>query len=243
MYEKAGPYIAIGIIVLWCYIFLANAYIYHRIHAGNLSYPDTEHTYTVRGPGFEKTYVALGDSLTAGIGVGSYTESFPHRLAQQLSKEHGVKLEVMATPGLRSGGLISDYLRTAVAARPDIVTILIGTNDIHGRVSAQDFETNYRTILEELRKTDADIYAISIPYIGSRTLIFPPMNLYFDWKTRQFNGIVRHLATEYKVTYIDIAEPTKRELKSDAFYSADSFHPNAIGYARWAEILYANISH
>lgn len=243
MFLKAGPYIAVGIIAAWCYIFLANAYIYHRIHAGNLSYPDTEHTYTLRGPGPEKTYVALGDSLTAGIGVASYTESFPHRLAEQLASTQRVRLEVMATPGLRSGGLLSEYVTTAIAAKPDIITVLIGTNDIHGRVSARDFEANYRVILEKLGTTDAKIYTVSIPYIGSRTLIFPPMNFYFDWKTRQFNGIIERLASEYKVTYIDIAEPTRRELKSDTMYSNDSFHPNATGYARWANLIYANIRH
>lgn len=242
MLIKAGPYIAVGIIALWCYIFLTNAYIYHRIHMGNLSLPDTEHTYILRGPGQQKTYVALGDSLTAGVGVTSYTESFPHQVAGLLSKQHDVELQVMAYPGLRSAGVISDYLATAIAAKPDIVTLLIGTNDIHGRISTREFETNYRTILEGLSATDADIYAVSIPYIGSRTLIFPPMNFYFDWRTRHFNTIIRRLAAEYKVTYIDIAEPTKRNFKTDTLYSADSFHPNAAGYARWAALIYADIS-
>lgn len=242
MYLKAGPYIAVGIIAFWCYIFLTNAYIYHRIHTGNLSFPDSEHTYTLTGSDPKKTYVALGDSLTAGVGVATYTESFPHRLAQLLSKQYGVELKVLATPGLRSAGIISDHLTTAVAAKPDIVTVLIGTNDIHGRITTREFEANYRTILEQLRKTDADIYAISIPYIGSRTLIFPPMNFYFDWRTRHFNNIIQRLAAEYKVTYIDIAETTKNELKPDTLYSSDSFHPNAAGYARWATLIYADIS-
>lgn len=242
MYQKAGPYIAVGIIAAWCYIFLTNAYIYHRIHTGNLSVPDTEHTYVLNGPGPQKKYVALGDSLTSGVGVHSYTESFPHRVAKLLSKEHGVELQVLAHPGLRSAGVISDYLTTTVAAKPDIVTVLIGTNDIHGRVSAREFKSNYRTILEKLRETDADVYAVSIPYIGSRTLVFPPMNFYFDWRTRHFNNIIRSLAEEYKVAYIDIAEATRQELKPDTFYSSDSFHPNALGYARWATIIYADIS-
>lgn len=242
MFQKAGPYIAVGIIALWCYIFLTNAYIYHRIHRGNLSVPTTEHTYILEGPGPRKTYVALGDSLTAGVGVTSYTESFPHGVATLLSKKYGVELQVLAYPGLRSKGVITEFLTTAVAAKPDIVTILIGTNDIHGRVSAQEFESNYRAILEGLGDTKADIYAVSIPYIGSRTLVFPPMNFYFDWRTRHFNRIIQRLAAEYKVTYIDIAEPTKRELKPDTLYSADSFHPNTVGYARWSHLIYADIS-
>ncbi len=235
-------YIPIAVITLiGAYLYGANAYIYHRIHLGNLPYPDTRHTYTIPGSGAKKIYAALGDSLTAGIGTQKYEESYPYAFAKKMSGADAINLQVFAYPGVTSQNLIDNFLLPAVASKPDIVSVLIGTNDIHNWVSAAQFEKNYRTIIEKLAETHARIYAISIPYIGSNSVYLPPLNYYFDYKTAQFNGIIKRIAGEKKITYIDIATPTQTLFKEDGpLYAADSFHPSAAGYELWANIIYAD---
>lgn len=233
------------ILVVGAYLFGANAYIYHRIHQGNLVAPDTTHHYEISGPegGAPLVYAALGDSLTAGIGADTYEQSYPYRLAQKLAVRNAINLEVFAYPGLKSDELVANYLSRAIQAKPDIVTVLIGTNDIHNWVSSAEFEKNYRTLLVALSKTNAKVYAVSIPYIGSNSLHLFPLNYYFDHEIAKFNAIVERLAAEYGATYVDIATPTKSLLKKDGpLYSRDSFHPSALGYSAWSTILYANIN-
>ena len=240
-----GVYVASAcVIVIGIYLYAANAYFYHRIHVGNLVFPDTEHSYLIPGAGGAKTYAALGDSLTAGVGAEKYTEAYPYLVGKKLTQKNTINLKVFAYPGLTSTGLISGYLDDAIKAKPDIITVLIGTNDIHNWVAAFEYEKNYRTRLDRLTKeTPGKIYAIGIPYLGSNAAFLPPFQAYFDYKTTQFNAIIKRLATEYHVTYIDIATPTQSLFKKDgAVYAADSFHPSALGYKSWADIIYAGFN-
>src|SRR3989344_3253496 len=228
------------------YLFFSYIYIYRSIGAADLAFPDTQHFYTVGNPaaGAGKIYVSLGDSLTAGVGVDDYTKSYPYLLAQLLAGKASVELKNLSWPGAKTKNVIAS-LPAALAAKPDVVTLLVGVNDIHDRkMTAAEFEQNYRTILETLtKKTEAKIYVISIPYIGARALFLPPFNYSFNYETTKFNDIIRRLAGEYKLPYIDIATPTRSLFSSDAtLYSIDSFHPSAAGYKLWSDILYADIN-
>lgn len=229
--------------VLSAYVYVAHAYIYYRIGQGNLIFPDTTHAYTIPGTTPPRVYAALGDSLTAGVGVSTYELSYPYSLARKLAQSQAYELKVFARPGITSSGLISEYLDAAIASKPDMVTILIGTNDIHNWVRADEFETRYRHILETLAtETDAEIYAISIPHIGSRFLYLPPLKWYFGYKSEEFNAIIARVSEEYGATYVDIATPTKTLLKADGeLYAADSFHPSALGYKEFSDEIYARI--
>lgn len=237
---------SVALVAALAYLFFSYIYIYRSIGAANLAFPDKAHSYTVGNPaaGAGKTYVSLGDSLTAGVGVDDYTKSYPYLFAQLLAGNASVELKNFSWPGAKTKDVIAS-LPAALAAKPDVVTLLVGVNDIHDRkMTAAEFEQNYRTILETLtKKTRATIYVISIPYIGSRALLLPPFNYYFNYETTKFNGIIRRLAGEYRVTYIDIATPTRALFKDDeSLYSVDEFHPSAAGYKLWSDILYADIN-
>ncbi len=228
------------------YLFFSYIHIYRSIGAADLAFPDKAHSYTVGNPaaGAGKIYVSLGDSLTAGVGVDDYTKSYPYLFAQLLAGNASVQLKNFGWPGAKTKDVLAS-LPAAIAAKPDVVTLLVGINDIHDRkMTAAEFEQNYRVILETLtKKTKAKIYVISIPYIGSRTLLLPPFNYYFNYETTKFNAIIRRLAGEYKLPYIDIATPTRALFKSDeSLYSVDEFHPSAAGYKLWSDILYADIN-
>ena len=234
------------LIAALAYLFFSYIHIYRSIGAANLASPDTQHFYTVGNPaaGAGKTYVSLGDSLTAGVGVDDYTKSYPYLLARSLAGTASVELKNFSWPGAKTKDVLAS-LPAALAEKPDIVTLLVGVNDIHDRkMTAAEFEQNYRVILETLtKKTKAKIYVISIPYIGARALLLPPFNYYFNYETTKFNGIIRRLAGEYKLPYIDIATPTRALFKNDeSLYSVDAFHPSAAGYKLWADILYADIN-
>ncbi len=233
------------IALIGAYLFLSHAYIYRSIGRAGLSFPqiESEYFFSAQNASQPIVYAALGDSLTAGVGVAQYTDSYPYQLAQKLSEMRALKLHTLAYPGARSSDVLLTHVQGARNAKPDIVTLLIGTNDIHGKVPLSEFEANYRAILTILTtETSARIYAISIPYIGSSSLILPPHTLYFEYRTEEFNATIKRLAQEFNVSYIDIATATQADFKKDSlFYAADSFHPSALGYALWSNLIYAGI--
>jgi lysophospholipase L1-like esterase len=243
MKKFSSKIIILSIIIIVAYLLLTHHYIYQKIKDAGLIGSDKNHMYILNGQAASSqnlTYVALGDSLTAGTGVDNYQDSFPYLVAKKISEQKGrVTLQDFSFPGYRTDDLIKNLLAPAIAANPDIITLLIGTNDIHGNYRLATFKKNYQNILEQLTtKTHAKIYVISIPYIGSNSILLPPWNYYFDQRTASFNQAIQALVKNYKVNYIDIAEPTKDLFKKNgSHYAADNFHPSAIGYKIWADII------
>jgi len=248
MKKKYLKILSIVLIVIAGYLYLAHTYIYRRIGYAHLPATDDRHTYVCEAAGASSTaeivYAALGDSLTAGVGVDQYEKSYPYLLAQHLVRDdRRVVHKNFSYPGARTQNLIDDLLEPAIAEQPDVVTVLIGTNDIHGLVSVLEFEKNYDRILEALTtRTDAQVYAVSIPRIGSDSLFWPPYNYYFDYKVVEFNAVIKKMADRHGVRFIDLDTPTAAVLKTDGpHYSVDLFHPSSVGCEWWAKLIYDNI--
>lgn len=248
MNKKYLKIILIILIIIFAYLYLAHAYIYRGLGLANLKATNDRHEYICGNNeiNYEKIiYTSLGDSLTSGVGVDKYEESYPYLLAKYLSNDSKTVINKnFSYPGARTEDLIKNLLEPTIAEQPDIITLLIGTNDIHGFVNTDDFTKNYDYILKELTtRTRAKIYLISIPNIGSKSLILPPLNYYFDYKILKYNNIIQTLAGNYNLKYIDLAMPTFEVSKNDGpYYSKDLFHPSAVGYESWAKIIYDNLN-
>lgn len=233
-------------IFLAVYLWYAHASIYWKLGDLPLYAPSDFTNYSI---GEKSTtplrYVAIGDSLTAGVGVGTYTQSYPYFIATALSHDQHKDVELIpfAIPGIRSEYVVGYFLQPVIASDPDIITLFIGINDIHGNVSALKFKERYEKILTNLtEKTDAKVYAVNLPYIGTKDLILQPYRFYFNWRTQEFNTIIKELATQYNVTYVDLYSSHAQNALDNTYYARDFFHPNALGYTLWAETIYANFS-
>ena len=138
--------------------------------------------------------------------------------------------------GNRTDQLFDRLYKDAIALEPDIISILIGINDVWHRYGGEriattneQIELNYRTILRELRaKTDAKIMILS-PYL-----------LDCDYKDAMREDlktvlpIIRKLAEEYADVYVPLDEYFEEALKTmpePRYYSADGVHPNQNGAA------------
>lgn len=232
-----------ALILLSAYMLLTHHLIYKRISWAGLKAADAKGEYTINDMGNGKIiYSAIGDSLTSGVGVANYEESYPYLLAQKISPD-GILLHDRAYPGARTSDVIKSLLEPAINDQPDVVTILIGVNDIHGLVSKKTFTENYTEIIRRLKtETKAKIYAINIPFIGTDSLLLPPYNSYFKRETIEFNKIIKRLSEENDIKYIDLFTPTERMFENPDFYASDSFHPSAKGYKLWSDIIYADYS-
>jgi lysophospholipase L1-like esterase len=245
---RRGGLIIFLLIIIALYLNRSYAHIYNKIKEVDLKSSDNSQSYLVvnnNTASSSLTYVALGDSLTAGMGVTNYEESYPYLLAQYFAgNDYRINLQSRSYQGIKTAGLIKDYLPEAINDNPDIVTLLIGVNDIHGQISQKEFRQNYETILKRLTtETKAKIYVINIPFIGANNLLLPPYNYLFNLRTRQFNKIIKELADKYSVKYIDLYTPTEDLFRDNGpHYSADFFHPSAEGYKIWADLIYADIS-
>lgn len=147
--------------------------------------------------------------------------------------------------GNRTDQLCDRLYKDAIELEPDVISILIGINDIWHRYGGEkimttdaQLELNYRTILTHLRK-----------YTKAKIMIITPYVLDYDNETRQAMRrdlltvlpIIKGLADEFADVYMPLHEifaealPTQPE---PLYYSADGVHPNDNG-ARFIGEQYA----
>ena len=182
-----------------------------------------------------------GDSITdSGRDYRNYHEmgkGYPRYAAYFIRRSHPeLELEFinLGMSGNRTSQLFDRLYRDAIAFQPDIISILIGINDLWHRHDAnkiattdEQIELNYRSILKRLKKeTNAKIVMLAPFQLDAEATAY----LRDDLKT--LLPIVRRLADEYADVYIPLDTLFEEALKtqpSPLYYSEDGVHPTVWG--------------
>ena len=182
-----------------------------------------------------------GDSITdAGRDKRNYHHmgnGYPKYAAELIAAAHPeIEFEFInfGISGNRTDQLFDRIYADGIAFQPDVISILIGINDIWHRknnifTTDAQIETNYRAILTLLReKTNAKIVMLA-PYV-----LDAASNCYLADDLKTVLPIVRKLADEFADVYIPLDEIFEEALKTQPeplYYSGDGVHPNANGAA------------
>ena len=185
--------------------------------------------------------VFQGDSITdAGRDKNDYHNlgnGYPLYAAEALKAQNpDVAFDFinLGISGNRTCQLFDRLYRDCISLEPDVVSILIGINDIWHRYGGERILTtdeqiavNYRCILERLKKETKAKIVILAPFV----LDAPDKdNLREDVKT--VLPIVRELAKKYADAYIPLDKLFDDAVKSQPsplYYSNDGVHPNKNG--------------
>jgi lysophospholipase L1-like esterase len=192
-------------------------------------------------------YLALGDSYTIGTGASSPAHSWPSIIAKRLNEQTGQEVELTnpAVNGFTTLDLIAHELEPVVALKPDLITILIGVNDLVRERTPEDYRTSLVRIYDEVGKekaTDGRVFAVSIPNWS----VVPAAREYGDPEqirhlTDAFNDVAREEAMARGFGWIDITAASISGLGSPGWISADGLHPGDRQYAAWAEVIWYSV--
>ena len=237
---------ALPIGIVFLYLYLSYAGFYNNMKGMNLQSPNDENFLTFENPDKSGSvkYVALGDSLSAGVGSDKVEETIVYQFASNLSKDYGkVNALNLALSGGTTDDVIKDQLPPTIQEKPDFVTLLIGINDIHNKFTDGQFTANYSYILNELlTKTEAKIVVINLPYLGSPKAIRFPYNWMLNGRTREFNGkisgVILEAGNNSRIRLVDLYGKTYKTFNKDPKnYAPDLFHPSGEGYLVWSKII------
>ena len=186
-------------------------------------------------------YLALGDSYTIGTGASDGSRSWPSIIARRLNAE----LTNPAVNGYTTLDLIRDELPYLERLKPDLVSILIGVNDLVQDRSSDQYKDSLARIYDAV--LDLEIppraVAISIPDWS-----YVPAAADFGGKDRVatltdvFNAVAEREARNRNFTWVDIGEASTSGIGSAGWIASDDLHPGDAQYAAWAEVIWPAVS-
>jgi len=180
------------------------------------------------------TYVALGDSLTAGLGDAGPDgrgAGWAQRLADILSVRTAVRCRLtnLAVDRATVSEVLSKQLPVAVAAQPDLLSVTVGMNDIRARgFDELSFKSGLGQLLEALAATEAKVLTSTLPDLTRIMSLSPEMTEIARERTRQASDIIREQAESYGVVCLDVW--SLPDVADPDFYSPDRMHPNSRGH-------------
>ena len=185
------------------------------------------------------SYVVLGDSTGAGVGA-SYDEGIAVKTATELGLTHAVSMRNCAVSGARVRDVLEKQLPCAEAARPDVVLISAGANDVTHLTSIPSMRRRLRVIVARLKAANprAAIVITGAPDMGSPPRIPWILRGAASLRTKMVNRMFRKEARNLQLTFAPIADVTGPQFRRDrSLFDADRFHPNGRGYATWVVVL------
>lgn len=126
------------------------------------------------------------------------------------------------------------WQRDAVNMKPDLLSVLIGTNDVGNGIQPVDFESDYRQILDASRKANPDLRIVLMdPFI----LKCGPLKEDRAWATRRtatdkIRVVVEQLAKDYDAVHIktqDIFDAAADAVSAE-HWMWDGIHPLPQGH-------------
>ena len=149
----------------------------------------------------------------------------------------------LGIPGATAVQVLSDEVPKLNTLGPVLVTLLIGTNDIGNFVPLATFRSNVQKIIATTHAPGTQVIVIGIPDISNPALVIPPYRWYFAFQKARFNAALKGLCATGVCTFISLAPTDANFTKDGPLYSADKFHPSAMGYALWADLIYVGTDH
>lgn len=198
--------------------------------------------------------VVLGDSTTAGVGVGRAEDALPYRLARHVADRERRPVHVVSYgwAGARVADLPATQLLRALEPLrngetapflpgADIVALVIGSNDATHHTKPGRYRADLRRALEIVRESapQARIVLAGIPAFRGALKVIEPLVSLADTYARLLRRISRAEAERAGVAYADLARHVPPRIdRTTEFLSSDQFHPSAVGYAIWADVIF-----
>jgi acyl-CoA thioesterase-1 len=165
----------------------------------------------------EGIIVAVGDSLTEGLGVEEEF-AYPAVLEERL-RQQGYPYQVVnaGISGETSSGTLS-RIKWVLTLKPDIVILVIGANDGFRGIDPGLVKSNIRTIIKSLKENNVTVV------LGGMQVV---QNLGPDYTTA-FAKIYPEVARSENVTFIPFF--LAGVAADQSLNQADGIHPTAEGY-------------
>lgn len=204
---------------------------------------------TARLPSFKpgSRLVFIGDSITDmkwGRDESDRNHYLGHSYVFLLAARLGVDMPEAALEffnrgisGNRLANLRRRWERDAVEMKPDLLSVLVGVNDVHGNLDDLDvgqWENDFRQALDSSRKANPELRLVLIdPFVLASGRLKPPEE-YRRWRsqTDRLGEVVTRLAKEFDATHVPMQKVFDQAARdvSPEHWIWDGIHPLPPGH-------------
>lgn len=191
--------------------------------------------------------VVLGDSITKGVRTGvAADEIYQYLIEQSLSKpERTVEVLNEGIGGERTDQALARLNQTVVLQKPDIVTIMYGTNDSYvdagkqtSRLTVAEYKSNLEEIVSLLQKEGIEVVLMTSPRWGApaKNGLGENPNI----KLEPFVDACRAVSSEMQLPLVDQYAHWKQaesEGTNLSRWTTDECHPNPAGHQQLANVM------
>jgi lysophospholipase L1-like esterase len=172
------------------------------------------------------TYVAMGDSFTAGI------DPAVPRWADELARSLGGPYVNLAEVGATSEHVENQQLEPAIGLSPDVVTLVCGANDVllSTRPDADAYAARLSRMFARLRRERPGVMILTATYPDiSRFLeLRPRSRSRVEREMKRFNAACRTVARRHRVVVLEgFDHPVATDRST---FAEDGFHLGAEGH-------------
>lgn len=190
------------------------------------------------------TYVALGDSITLGVGDPVRLESGPRKrgwrgwaalLADSLPDP---ALHIVATNGARVADLELDQLPKALQLRPDIASVVIGVNDtLRANFDPDRIAASAAHTVGALRAAGAEVLTMRLPDPGRMLGLPSAFAKPLARRAHQVNDVMDAISDRFGTLHFDAAGD--EEAYDPRMWAVDRLHPSERGHRLIARRFHA----
>ncbi len=188
-------------------------------------------------------YVAVGDSTGVGLGArdgGGYVDQLFARIER---KRPGSTLINLSAAGATTADVLNKQIPRLDGTRATLVTICIGVNDLSRGREAKQFAENYETLISKLRQPGRLIVVANLPDVASAPIMKGTADESLRLRLGQFNKAIEAIARRHEMPLVDLYKLSGETIRSrPEFFSSDGLHPSDLGYAHWAEAMWAEVA-
>jgi lysophospholipase L1-like esterase len=184
--------------------------------------------------------VVFGDSSAAGVGVDTPEQTPGALIAAGLAEiaERPVQLTVVARTAAQTSDL-TEQIRQAADAHPDLALVMVGANDVTHRVRAATSVRLLAEAVRQLRAAGAAVVVGTCPDLGTVEPIPHPLRWIARRASRRLAAAQTIAAVEAGARTVSVGSLLGPEFAAQPghMFSPDRFHPSSAGYAAAAAIM------
>jgi len=197
------------------------------------------------------TFVALGDSITLGIGDPIRLDPAPGQPGRQRGKRAwrgwaallaeglpGPELHIVAGNGACWADLERDQLPTALQLRPDVASVVIGVNDtLRPNFDPDRIRKSAAHVVGALRASGAEVLTMRLPDPGRMLGVPGVLARPLARRAHALNQVMDDVAERFGTLHFDAAGDA--EVFNPQMWAADRLHPSERGHRLIARRFHA----